>query len=474
MEQQIQSTFDEEFKLTEQKKFLSLLIYDSQWALLNGLEVIRPEYFDSNYLKNICKWIKQYAKKYKNIPTRLILQQKAQTLINDNQLSPKEYYKYQEILDEIFTLERSDELEYYKTKAIDFARTATWKAALLEAGNALKIHNYEEALNKFKEVLNLGAERDLGTDFQEQTPEEFLKLLHEKFDKSNMIQTGIEGWDKALGGGFARNNIHIIAACPGGGKSRIMAFLTKQALMAGKKVILVSLELDENETMANINSSVTGFTMYDLLKEENREEFIKKETAFKNTFAANLHVKFYQPKTINTDTIHNYIRMVMQEEKERLNGIEWKPDLIVIDYMDNLLPIQKIRGSMYEDAGAVATDLKNLAISFDCPVITGSQLGKYSWNVTGNDVISMDSIAESAAKVHLAHSMTTVNVNSGEKALGRARLFLAKSRSGNANSIVWVENDLGRCCLREIAEWNPKDVEDEFGTFKVKSNTSRK
>ena len=832
MEQQTQSTFDEDFNLTEQKKFLSLLIYDPQWALLNGLEVIRPEYFDSNYLKNICKWIKQYAKKYKNIPTKLVLQQKAQTLINDNQLSTKEYYRYQEILDEIFTLEQSDELEYFKEKAIEFARTATWKAALFDATNTLKIHNYEEALAKFREVLDLGSEKDLGTDFKEQTPDEFLKLLNEKYDKANMIQTGIEGWDKALGGGFARNNIHIIAACPGGGKevsintplltptgwkmakeikvndyligrngkptkvlgvypqgisqnykitfndhsitncginhlwgvydtgsrdinklrtvslkeilekglfkkcsekrkasgrkpqvrwkiplvepvqfdkkeyiispynmgallgdghfgkdsiclscsekskpviekfitelpeslkviqhkqpesacpqykvqpkiryskhnlykeeikrlglaltnsrtkfipkeylfgsveqridllrglmdtdgtsdkscrisyatiseqlakdivelvqslgglahinlksrkpreshnfkdetyyniiinininpftieyksknwyptkysryivnveqqedvesvcfkvdaedelfvmenyivthnSRIMAFLTKQAVMAGKRVIFISCELDETETMANINSSITGLSMYDILKPENREEFIKRITNFKNTFGGNLKIKFYGPKTVNCDTIHNYIRKVMQEEKEKLNGIEWKPDFIVVDYMDNLLPIQKMKGSLYEDGGAVANDLKNLAISFDCPIVTGSQLGKFSWNIKEGDVISMDSIAESAAKVHLAHSMTTVNSNPGEKALGRARLFLAKSRSGSANSVVWVENDLPRCRLREIDEWNPKDVENEFGAFSVKSgNNNRK
>lgn len=469
--EQIKSTFDEDFNLTTQKKFLSLLIYDPQWALLNGLEVIRPEYFDSNYLKNICKWIKQYANKYKNIPTRLVLKQKAEALVNEKQLSPKEYYQYQEILDEIFTLERSDELEYFKEKAVEFARTATWKAALFDASNALKIHNYEEALAKFREVLDLGTEKDLGTDFEEQTTEEFLKLLHDKYDRSNMISTGIESWDNALGGGFARNNLHIIAAAPGFGKSRIMSFLAKQALMANKRVIFITLELDEVETMANIRTSISGFSLSDMLKQENREEFEKKITMFKNTFKTNLIIKFFRPGCVNTDTVHNYIRKVAQEQKEKFGGIEWKPDLIIMDYMDKLLPIQKIKGSSYEDMGAVANDLKNLAISFDCPVITGSQLGKYSWNIKGSDVISMDSIAESAAKVHLAHSMTTVNANPGEKALGRARLFLAKSRSGMANSIVWVENDLGRCCLREIEKWDPEQVEKDVAIYSIKSNT---
>ena len=48
-----------------------------------------------------------------------------------------------------------------------------------------------------------------------------------------------------------------------------------------------------------------------------------------------------------------------------------------------------------------------IAITFSCPVISGSQLGRISWDLKGDEVISMSSIAESAKKVHLAHSLTT-------------------------------------------------------------------
>lgn len=466
-------TFDDEFTIPVQKKFLSVMIHDPQWTMINGLEVIKPEYFDNHYLQNICKWIIKYCKKYKSIPTKLVLKQKAQNLVNDKSLSPKEYYQYQELIEEIFNVSESDDYEFFKQKAVTFAQTATWKAALYDATNCLKIHNYEEAISKFKEVLSIGMEKDLGIDFSKQTTDELIQLISETYDKANMVKTGIDGWDKALGGGFTRNNLHIVAAPPGGGKSRIMAFLAKQALMAGKKVVFITLELTEAETAANLNTAVTGFTIYDLLKPENRDEFNKKRTAFKNTFGDDLFIKFYRPGTVNTDTLHNYIRKIMSERKEELGGIEWKPDFIIVDYMDKLLPIQKLVGRSYEDMGAVANDLKNLAISFDCPVLSGSQLGKYSWNTKDDDVVSMDSISESAQKIHLAHSMTTINSNPGEKALNRARLFLAKSRSGIANSIVWVENNLGKCSVREIEQWDPSTVNSDVG-YKIKSSSTQK
>ena len=142
--------------------------------------------------------------------------------------------------------------------------------------------------------------------------------------------------------------------------------------------------------------------------------------------------------------------------------------------MDKLLPTQKIKGNIYEDVGGIATDCKNLAISFDCPVITGSQLGRYTWSLTGDQVVSMDSIAESAQKVHIAHSMITINQNKGEKNAQKARLYLAKSRSGKPNTVVWCDWNIGRCQLIEANAWDPKALDDANDTFSVKSSDSRK
>lgn len=466
------SSFEDEFNLTIQKKFLSILIFEPEWAKLNGKDIIRPEFFENHMLHNLCKWIHNYYKKYKTTPTKLVLTEKARELQNDKYLSPKEYFNYQNTIEEIFEISGSDDFEFFKQRATTFARMMAWKQALAGATNLLKEENTDAILAKFKDVLKIGGEIDLGIDFQDQTVDDFLKDLAVMYDRTNMISTGVPAWDDALGGGFVRNNIHFIAAPSGGGKSRIMAFLAKNAVMNMKNVIFISMELDKTETMANFRTAVTGITMHDMLKPEYREEFIKKTAAFKNTFGNSMVIKFFNPGTVNADTVHNYIRKVIQTKSEKF-GIEWKPDVIFIDYMDKMLPIQKIKGSTYEDMGAIANDLKNLAINFECPVITGSQLGKYTWNLKGNDIISMDAISESAQKAHLAHSMTTVNSNAGEKAQNKARFFLAKSRSGKPGTIVWVENNLARCNVKEIEPWDPKALDDGIGYIVRSSSPSK-
>lgn len=460
------TTFDDKFDLNMQKKFISLLIFDKEWAKLNGFEIIKPDCFENTILRNICLWIHNHYKRYKVLPTKEILETQAKEYTNDKNIGLNTFLLYKDFLNDIFTREENDDTTYYKDKVVIFARQAAWKQALAKGSEVIRIGNYSDALSEFKKVLSIGAETDLGLDFSKLPAEDFINLLSEAYDPQSMVQTGLPSWDKALGGGFVKKNLHIIAAPPGGGKSRTMAFLAKNALKARKRVIFITLELSQEDTFGIIMTSATGMYMQDLVKPENLLEYKQRTTNFKKMYCDDLLVKFYRPATITTDTIHNYIQCVIQQRSAE-RGYDWKPDIIFIDYLDKLLPTQKIRGNSYEDVGGVADDCKNLAISFDCPVISGSQLGRFGWNVSGADVVTMDSVAESAKKVHLAHSMTTINMNVQEKEAHRARLFLAKSRTGRPGSIVWVDYDLGRCSLTEIPEWDPKTLQST-ATYSIK------
>lgn len=450
--------FSSEFSLDTQKRFLTLLVYEKNWAELTGLDLIVPEYFENKILHNICYWIHKYYKQYKATPSMTVLVEMASDFINDNAgLSQRDYFKYKEVLDDIFNLGENENLEFFKDKAIDFARQIAWKKAMNKAVGCLKHKKYSDAMRMFSDILMIGSEENLGIDFGSFDIDGFLSSLNEKYDSKSMVHTGIPSWDKALGGGFVKDNLHIIGAQPGGGKSRIMAYLAKHALEELKRVVYITLELDEQDTMSNILLATVGMNLADLRNPDNRKEMVEKITRFRDTFSANLMVKFYKPSTITANVIHNYIQKIIRMKKDK-EGIDWKPDVIFLDYMDKLLPIDTIKGNIYEDNGGVADDCKNLAIDFDCPVITGSQLGRGSWNIKGDEVISMASIAESARKAHLAHSLTTINANPQEKKLNKARLYVAKSRSGTTGEMIYLEHNLARCTFYETEPWTQDDI----------------
>lgn len=471
MAEELDAKFDDKFSLEIQKKFVGLLVFDTNWAALCGFDLIQPQYFENSTLRTICQWIHDFFKKYKKVPSEETLQQQAKEYVETSGIGLKTYFLYRDMIKDIYTRDDNDDTEYYKDKIKVFVRQAVWKQALAKGTSVLRYDNYEEALNEFKKVLSIGTETDLGLDTTELPTSKFLEMLSEAYDPSNLITTGLANWDKALGGGFVKKNLHIIAAPPGGGKSRTMAFLAKNAAKQRKKVIFITLELDEKDTLANIYTAATGIDTNGMLSPEEQNEFDRRLMTFKQTYNPEILVKFYKPSTVTADTIHNYIQRIIQKKTEQY-GYAWKPDVIFVDYLDKLLPTQKLKGSIYEDIGGVADDCKNLAISFDCPVISGSQLGRYGWVVNGADVVTMDSIAESAKKVHLAHSMTTINMNQNEKELHIARLFLAKSRTGRPGSIVWCAYDLRRCNLNEIEPWDPKTL-TSTATYTLKDTTHR-
>lgn len=463
--------FDSEFSLDVQKRFLTLLIYEQQWSDLYGLEIVKPECFDNKLLKTICKWIHDIYKEYNCAPTMPMLCDVLTNYINsDDKLSQKQYYQFKDIFDEIFMVGENENLDFFKDRAIDFSKQVAWKKAMEKASKLLTCKRYGEAMKLFSDIIQIGAENNLGIDFTDLNLNTFLQSLDTQYDPSSMIHTGVPSWDKALGGGFVKDNIHIIGAAPGHGKSKIMSYLTKKALEEGKRVVFITLELTEEETMQNILMSAIGTTMYDLRDKENRERMLSKISAFRDNYKSDLMIKFYKPATVTADVIHNYIQRVIQRKRNKY-GVEWKPDVIFLDYMDKLLPTNKIKGSIYEDNGNVADDCKNLAIDFSCPVITGSQLGRASWNLRGDEVISMASIAESAKKAHLAHSLTTINANPNEKELGKSRLYIAKSRTGTPGKVIYMEHNLGRNIFYETDPWTQDQLESTT-SYTVKDTTA--
>ena len=57
---------------------------------------------------------------------------------------------------------------------------------------------------------------------------------------------------RPLGGGWINGTLSLIGASAGSGKSRSMAYFAAEALKNNKKVVFITLELDEDETLANV------------------------------------------------------------------------------------------------------------------------------------------------------------------------------------------------------------------------------
>ena len=316
--------------------------------------------------------------------------------------------------------------------------------------------NYEQCIAIMEKALSVGAGLDLGLDFKRDIFN-LPTLLGQKYDRSNMISTGMKGLDEVIGGGWINGTLSLVAGAPGGGKSRAMAAFTAEALKQGKKVVFITLELDDNETMANVTSSLTGLNWWDMLSSdpELKAEYIRRaEAASELIKDANLKTKFYINKSISSQTIISYLMRLKSQE-------HFEPDLLVVDYMDLLLPVggenakfSRNEESNYDMLGTVCFDLIKVAKMFKIPVLSGTQLGRAAWDLSGKEVVSMASVSESAKKAFNAHNLITINRTSAEKDLGKARFYTAKARTGTSNAVVYSNFDLLSTSLFSIATYD--------------------
>ena len=73
MAEELDAKFDDKFSLEIQKKFVGLLVFDTNWAALCGFDLIQPQYFENSTLRTICQWIHDFFKKYKKVDRKSVV-----------------------------------------------------------------------------------------------------------------------------------------------------------------------------------------------------------------------------------------------------------------------------------------------------------------------------------------------------------------------------------------------------------------
>lgn len=140
------------------------------------------------------------------------------------------------------------------------------------------------------------------------------------------IPTGFEQFD-GVNKGLPRGGLTIIAGPTGGGKSLMALSMARAQALAGCKVCLVSLEMNEFELMERRFSSVTGIPL-SCLKESSTLTLQEKELAIKA-------FQNYRDQLVNVGGSEDYkCKMNNLNIEELLYGLKpFAYDVIIIDYL---------------------------------------------------------------------------------------------------------------------------------------------
>ena len=233
---------------------------------------------------------------------------------------------------------------------------------------------------------------------------------------------------------IAGGKLVVVGARPSVGKSALLLHLALNAIDAGRRVLLVSLEMSETEIIGRMVSRKSGVPAGRI---SNRNLSGSELERVAESFALLPGDRFRISTKAQTpqDARREALRM-------RADG---GLDLVVVDYLQLMTPGQKA-GNRTEAVGIISRGLKLLSMELAAPVITASQLSRASER---NDAPRLSDLRESGSIEQDADAVILLHAPD-EKEKPARQLILAKNRQGRCGGfdlifdgarMLFAEND---------------------------------
>jgi archaellum biogenesis ATPase FlaH len=333
-----------------------------------------------------------------------------------------------------------------------FTRHKSIERAILKSADLLEKHNYGEVELLIKEAVQIGLARDMGTDYFADPKARLMGLK----DKNGQVSTGWTTMDKKLFGGFNRGELNIFAGGSGAGKSLFLANLGVNFALTGLNVVYLTLELSEALVSMRIDSMVTGVSTRDVFKNIDDVEMKVKMIGKKSGM---LQVK-YMPSGKTANDVRAYL-------KEYEIKVGKKVDVLLVDYLDLLMPIgKKISAeNLFIKDKYVSEELRNLAMEKQCVFVTAAQLNRGAVEEVEFD---HSHISGGLSKIQTADNVFGIFTSRAMRERGRYQLQLMKTRSSSGvGQKIDLEFDIETLKIRDLPE--DQQTDDEGGSSRSSS-----
>lgn len=250
--------------------------------------------------------------------------------------------------------------------------------------------------------------------------ESFVRFINGETKRS--IETFIYGIDDGLGG-LARQNLIVIGARPGMGKTAIAWQIARDVAVGGESVAFFSLEMSEIDLWMRAACPEAGVLWRDVLNNhitsEQRKKLIEASEELRDSMSESLMI---DDRTQTSGSIWQYVST-------------HRPDLVIIDHL-RLVQDRIEKGSNENKRlGIITQMLKNLSKAFNCSVLCLTQLnrqveGQADKRPTLKDLRDSGEIEENADVVIFIHSPDFYKEDMIKNNIRYVELWAEKNRNG--------------------------------------------
>ena len=382
-----------------QTKVISSLLTHKEF-LVNIHDIISEEYFDNSAHKWVISEILKYYDKYHTTPSMEVLKVQVKKIDNEVlQLSIKEQLK------EAYKAS-DDDLAYVEEEFSNFCKNQQLKKALLTSVDLLNAGDYDSIRNLVDNALKAGGDKNLGLEYS--------KDIESRYREENRtpIPTPWVLFNDLLQGGLGEGDFGLIFGNPGGGKSWTLIALGAHAVQLGFNVVHYTLELGEDYVGRRYDACLTGIPVNNIMsfKDQVEKEILE--------LPGNLVIKEYSPGKESISTIESHIQKCID--------LDFKPDLVIIDYVD-LLRSKRNNRERKDEIDDIYLSTKGLARELKLPIWSVSQVNRAG---AKDDVIEGDKAAGSYDKVMITDVAISLSRKKEDKVAGTGRFHIMKNRYG--------------------------------------------
>jgi replicative DNA helicase len=432
-----------------QRRLLAQVLTDTRFAEAI-IDILSPNYFQDNHHKVMVAIIKDAYETDNIIPDINTLEIRVSSKITvemHRNIAIKELKYIKEV-------SLHDTLEIQRM-AMSFCKQQELKKSIKEINTIIDkgdIDKYEECESILRKALEHGDMKDNGINVLD----DINSVLVEDFRKP--IPTGIKGLDEVMDGGLSRSELAIILAPFGVGKTTMITKIANTAKDLGLNVLQIFFEDMPKVIQRKHLSCWSGYKLNDLsLHKEELIQLVEK----KKSELGELKLKKFPSDGTTIPVIKQYVRKLIAQG--------FKPDLILLDYIDCVQPSKSVDNT-WTGEGNVMREFETMLSEFNIAGWTAVQGNRSS---IASPIVQSDQMGGSIKKGQIGHFVVSIAKTLEQKENGTANMAILKSRFGK-DGIIFNDIIFDNARIQiDMASDSTMKTQQEYNKDKETSNIVR-
>ena len=409
------------------------------------ISIMNEQIFNNSVMTNVFILIKKFVAKYKRVPDFDTVTLLLDKLPDIEQEHKKQYIDF---INEISKIKINIDLDVFRDELLRTIQKYEMEQFILKTANKIHDVKFDDILGDIRTIMSKYQPKSMGIDITE--TEKVVKLI--RHDVMEKVTSGVSDLDRNLYGGFGNNEIMIMMAPPGKGKSFFLINMMYGALLAQKNVLYITLELSEKAVAKRLYGRISHSSRKEMLEED---QIVKLTNKFFTLSQSRGRIVYYASKSLTAEGIEHLV------EQQQIY-FDFKPDLLIVDYLDLLAP----RGSYLRleprhRLRSVTEDLRSISLRHNIAVISATQANRASLSKLK---ITEANVSESFGKIEVADVVLALCQSEEEKQNKRARLSILKNRDYISGGCVEVYVDFDRMLLMGL------DLANKLGLLQEKKD----